>query len=187
MRSAANDDANVVYSTLRVDSKLDRTRRQAIEAAVREERGTVTWGPSEGAQPAYALVELPNESGRRALRALPWTTLYDESVIVLAVFPTLAEALPAVGAALAGPGRPSGVLAVHETDGGIVVEWSPAVTDAAVVLGVIDVELRRFQSARRCQLLAPLSPAAVATVAAAGLAAPQILPEKILELRIERA
>ncbi len=186
MRGTPNDETNVVYSTLRVDSKLDLARREAIEAAVGEQRGTVVWGPSREAEPTYALVETPDESGRNALRAVPSTTTYDKPVIALAVFPALAEALPPVREALTGRGRPIGVLRVYEVEGGLVVEWDPAVTAASVVLGAIDVELRRFRSARRCELLSPLPPEVVASIAATGLGAPQILPEKILELRIGR-
>jgi len=186
MRGTPNDDANVVYSTLRVDSKLDLALREAIESAVLGQHGTVAWGPSRGPEPTYALVETPDESGRNALRAVPSITTYDKSVIALAVFPELAEALRPVREALTGAGRPIGVLGVYEVAGGVVVEWDPAVTAASVVLGAVDVELRRFQSARRCELLSPLPPAVVASIAATGLGAPQIVPEKILELRIGR-
>jgi hypothetical protein len=87
---------------------------------------------------------------------------------------------------LNGPGRPAGILACSPCPGGLVVEWDPARTGASVVLGLVDVELQRFGSGRVCELLAPLSPELAAKLAAEGLAAPEIEPKRILELRIDR-
>jgi hypothetical protein len=55
-----------------------------------------------------------------------------------------------------------------------------------VVLGLVDVELQRFHSGRVSDVLSPLSPELAANLAAEGLAAPEIEPKRILELRIDR-
>ena len=50
---------------------------------------------------------------------------------------------------------------------------------------LIDVELRRFSSGRRSELLSPLTPMLSAKIAASGLKAPEIAPDRILELLID--
>jgi hypothetical protein len=66
--------------------------------------------------------------------------------------------------------------------GGVVVEWDPQHSAVEVLLGTIDVELRRFSSGRRAELLSPLPPEVVAALAARGLQTPQITTQRILEL-----
>ena len=58
---------------------------------------------------------------------------------------------------------------------------------AAVVLGVVDVELRRFHSGRTAELLTPLPAEWTAKIAAEGLQAPEIARDRVLEDLIERA
>jgi hypothetical protein len=114
-------------------------------------------------------------------------TVYDVPVIALALFPTVPEALPQLLDALGGEGRPAGILACEPIDGGAIVEWNPEVSDARVVIGTADVELARFKSGRTAELLTPLAPETAAKLAAIGLGAPQIDPDRILELRTEGA
>jgi hypothetical protein len=63
----------------------------------------------------------------------------------------------------------------------IVVEFRPSVTQAALVLRIVDVELERFRGYRITRLLTPLPADVVALIAAQGLQAPQIAPDRILE------
>lgn len=182
-----NDEAYVVYLTLSIDGALDDARRVAIDDAVNREGGTIVWRTSEAAGCSYALLELPDEYDRAAIRAVPGAAAFDGPIIALAVFPAVAEALPALVEALGGPGRPAGVLGCRPCTGGAIVEWDPDVTDPRVVLGLIDVELGRFGSGRVAELLSPMPRALVAKVAASGLHAPQIQPQRILDLRIGRA
>jgi len=187
MARTANDENSVVYSTLSIDGLLDPKRRADIEDAVRRAGGTALWRFNEAARRTYALLELPDGADPNAIGAASGGVAYDKAVIALALFPAIAEALPFVLEALGKAGRPAGILACRRCPGGVVVEWDPDVTQAAVVLGIVDVELRRFASPRVAELLAPLPPAVVAKVAAAGLHAPQIAPQRILELRSDRA
>jgi hypothetical protein len=177
----------VVYSTLSTDGVLDTKRRAEIDEAVRRAGGTAAWRSSERASRTYALLELPDGYDHAAVRAGCEGVIYDKAVIALALFPALSEALPFVLEALGGAGRPAGILACRPCPGGAVVEWDPDITQAAVVLGIADVELRRFTSARVAELLSPLPPALVAKLAASGLQAPEIEPKRILELRVDRA
>jgi hypothetical protein len=171
----------VIYLTVSIDGALDDARRAAIEDVVHREGGNVVWRTSERAGCSYALLELPDGYDRSAMSA--GVTAYDGPIIAVAVFPAVAEALPPLLEALGGPGRPAGVVGCRPCTGGAIVEWDPGVTDPRVVLGIIDVELGRFGSGRVAELLSPLPSAIVASVAASGLAAPQIEPQRILDLR----
>ncbi len=187
MVETANDEANVAYLTLSIEDDLDGARRAAIDDAVLREGGKAVWRRSEAAACSYALLELPDGYDRAALRALSGATAHDKVVIALAVFPAVAQAIPALLDALGGRGRAAGVLRCRACNGGVLVEWDPDVTDARVIIGLIDLELKRFGSGRVAELLSPLPDALIAKVAASGLEAPQITPEQILELRIDRA
>jgi hypothetical protein len=107
--------------------------------------------------------------------------------IVLAVFPSVTQALPALERALAGPGKPDGVLSVRRSGESIVVEWDPSRTAVRLIVDLIDAELRRFAASRRTELLVPLSEERLAQIAAAELAAPEIAPDRILEHLLEEA
>lgn len=187
MAQTANDEDSVVYSTLSIEGVLESKRRAEIDDAVRRLGGTAIWRASEAACRTYALLELPDGCDRAAIAATRAEVVYDKAVIALALFPAIPEALPPLLEALGGPGRPAGILTCRPCPGGVIVEWDPDLTQAAVVLGVVDVELRRFGSSRIAEVLAPLPPSVVALLAASGLRAPQIEPARILELRINRA
>ncbi len=107
--------------------------------------------------------------------------------IVVAVFPSLPQALPALERALSGPGAPDGVLSVRRSGDSIVVEWDPTRSAVRLVMGVIDAELRRYNASRRTELLTPLSEERLAEIAAAELQAPEIGPDRILERLLAQA
>jgi hypothetical protein len=96
------------------------------------------------------------------------------------------EALPYLHDALGGEGRPAGVLAVRPCNEGLIVEWDPRISGARIVSGVIDVELRRFASGRRTELLSPLPPPVLATIASDSLQTPELSADRVLELLIDR-
>lgn len=183
----ANEKVSVGYSTLRIDGVLDDSQRAAIDQVVRQQGGSAVWRSSEPASRTYALLEFPAGYDHAAVRAASGGVLYDEPVIALALFPAVAQALPSLLDALGGSGRPVGVLSCTACNDGAIVEWDPQLTRTAVIVGLVDLELRRFASGRVAELLSPLPPALVAAIAASGLQAPQVTPERILELRIDRA
>lgn len=181
----ANDATSVTYLTLSIGADDAEARRETIDELVQRDGGDARWRSNGPAGRSYALLELPDGADLDAIRAASGASAYDGAVIALAVFPAVAEALPHLLAALSGSGRPAGILACRECEGGIVVEWDPQVSSVRLVLDAIDVELRRFNSGRTAELLSPLPPAVVAAIASQGLQAPEIEPERILELRIE--
>ncbi len=187
MVKTANDKANVAYLTLSIDGDIDDARRAAIDDAVHQQGGKAVWRKSEAAACSYALLELPDPCDGAAIIGASGATAYDRPIIALAVFPTVAQAIPALLDALGGRGRAAGILRCRACDGGAVVEWDPEVTDARVVIGLVDLELERFASGRITELLSPLPPLVVARIASSGLEAPQITPQRILQLRVDRA
>jgi hypothetical protein len=176
----------VVYSTLSIDGVLEEGRRLAIDATATRQGGRAIWRSSPRAERTYALLELPDRYDRAALRVASGV-VYDKPIIAVALFPAMAEALPPLLEALGGAGSPAGVLSCKPCPNGVVVEWDPDVTQAPVIMELADVELRRFASGRVAELLSPLPPELVARVAASGLRAPQIEPQRVLELRINGA
>jgi hypothetical protein len=181
-----NARCNVGYFTMSFAEIPDGSRRDAIDAVVRAHGGRATWRINPSAGRSYALLEVPSGFDRTQIPQAPGEIAYDTAVIAWAVFPTVPEALPHLCDALGGAGRPAGVLACQPCPGGAIVEWDPGLCGVEIVTKLIDVELRRFRSGRRAELLSPLPPFAVAKIAAQGLRAPEIATDRILELLIER-
>ncbi len=180
-----NDTAVVTYYTVSIDGTAIDAQRDAADAIVRREGGRAQWRSSGTTGRSYALLELPGKAQLDALRG--GAVVYDTAIIALAVFPAVPEALPLLTEALSGPGRPVGVLACRRCDGGVIVEWDPQLSSAAVVIGVIDVELARYRSGRTAELLSPLPEAYVSAIAAEGLATPEIAADRVIESLLQRA
>jgi hypothetical protein len=68
-----------------------------------------------------------------------------------------------------------------------VVEWDPERSAPSVVLGLIDVELRRFNAGRTTEVLSPLSSETIARIARTQLQAPQVATDRILDVLLEQA
>ena len=158
----------------------------AAEKTVRERGGAIVLRVCARLDRTYGLVELA-AGDDAALAAAVGATSYETAIIALAVFPERREALPFLLQALAGEGRPSGVVDCIERDGGVVVEWDPRRVSADVVTGLIEVEMRRFGGSRTAELLSPLPDAVIAEIAAGGLQAPEIAAGRVLETLLERA
>ena len=173
--------------TLRADAKLDGAERGAVDAAVRAAGGTIAWHFSERVGRTYAAAEVPDAAVAAVRGAAAGFSLSEGALIALAVYPSIPEALPLLRDALAGPGRPAGVLAAEPVAGGVAIEWDPRVTSARVLFGIVDAELARFAASRTSELLAPLTPSLEAAVAADGLSTPEIAPERMLDVALERA
>jgi hypothetical protein len=174
---------NVVYLTLRVDGSLDEHARKDVDALLAGQRGRAVWHTSSATGRTYALLELPADPDLTGIAA--GAKVYQTPIIALAVFPEVREALPPLLEALGGSGRPAAILTCEPCSDGMVIEWDPQRTSPAVVLGLVDVELRRFNSGRTAELLSPLPPAVIARIAADGLEAPQIAPERVLEILLD--
>lgn len=172
------------FQTVSFGREATAAERDDVESAVRARGGSVTWRSNARAGRTYGLVRLPDGELETTIDA---ATVHDAAIIAIAVFPVAAEALPFVRDALAGSGRPSGVIGTSDCSGGIIVEWDPRRTAVAAIYDLIDVELRRFGGGRSAELLAPLPDEVIARIAADGLQAPEIAPDRELETLVKRA
>lgn len=168
--------------TIRYREMPGDAERAALDGSARRSGGRTSWSAGVRLGRAYALVE---NAGVEALRSASSGTILESAVIALAVWPNVAEALPYLQDALGGNGRPAGIVSCEIVDEALLVEWNLDRTGADVVLGLIDVELRRFGSGRASELLSPLPLAWWTRLAAEGLRAPQIAPDRVLEALLE--
>jgi hypothetical protein len=158
---------------------------EAAESIVALHAARVEWRRSHACERTYGLVEHAGAACASALRAGTRATVFDPAVIALAVFPSMAEALPPLLDALGGPGRPAGVAGCQAQGLGAIVEWDLDRTSLDVLLGLIDLELERFRAQRATELLTPLPLSWWTRIAAVGLRAPEISAERVLETQLE--
>lgn len=174
--------------TLRIDALPADTLQRRLTALARDGVRVRTAAARELPR-TYALIEGPQGVDPAELaQALPDARWYDAAIIALAIELQPPDALPAIADALGGSGGPAGVLACDAHGTRLVVEFRPDTSPAHLILRIVDVELRRFAGTRRTQLLTPLAMDAAAAIAAAGLQAPEIASDRILEplLGLER-
>ena len=171
--------------TIRYREMPGDTEREAVDGLVRRCGGRTSWQANPKFARAYALVE-DDALDIDALRGATRGSVLDSAVIALAVLPNVAEAIPLLQDALGGAGRPAGIVSCERIDGGVIVEWDLDRTSVAVVLALADVELRRFQASRVNELLSPLTLEWWTKIAASGLKAPQIAPNRVLDALVEK-
>lgn len=179
------------WATAKATGVLGEPQRGAFDAALRAVGASAVWRVSSRAQRSYALLRFEADADLPAgvlAAAANGAVAYQSPVIAIAVFPSVAEALPALTGAVCGPGGPAGVRACEPCgDGGAAIDWDLDVTPAAVVLDLVDVELARFGGGRTAELLSPLPPAWVSKIAADGLRAPEVSPGRTLETLVRQA
>lgn len=135
----------------------------------------------------YGLVQGAASAEPEAVaQAIPGAKWYDETIIALAIEPTPADALPAIAGPFSSGAGVAGVLDCAAFAQLMVVEFQ-ARTAPSLILNLVDVELRRFHGYRKVTLLNPLPPEIVAQIAAGGLQAPEIAPDRILETLLEQS
>lgn len=170
------------YLTVSIAGEPDPARKAEIDDAVARRGAHISWRTHEVAKRSYASITASAPIDVGDIPAADGDVVYDGAIIALAVFPNVPEALPVLTEVLTGPGRPAAIAACFPVPGGLVLEWDPLRCPVEVVLGTVDVELRRFASGRTAEVLAPLPPEIIATVAARGLQTPEITTRRILEL-----
>lgn len=183
MAHAPNDALTVEWArTLRIDAPASKTVQTRVAAVLVHDGVRISFGPPNTLARTYILLEGPQGIDPAELQSrVPEAHWYDEAIIALAIEPAPEDALPQLADALGGPGAPAGVCGVDRIGNQLVVEFRPSVTQATLVLGIADVELRRFSGYRRTRLLSALPVEVAARVAADGLQAPEIASDRILE------
>jgi hypothetical protein len=168
--------------TVRYDSSPDEDVRSSLGDFARRNGAAISWQESAAFNRSYALIE---GAGAASLGTQAGATVFETPVIALAIRPNVPEALPALMDAFGGSGRPAGVLTCETVAGAVVVEWNLERSAADTILALIDVELARFHADRVNELLSPLPLAWWTAIASAGLQAPEIAPDRVLEALIE--
>ena len=171
--------------SIRFQPEPDDALLAEADAIVMRCGARVTWQHCAACKRTYGLVEGGDATCASALREATRAAVLDRPIIALAIFPSVAEALPPILRALGGPGRPIGVLTCEPVEGGAIVEWDLDVTAFDVVLNVIDIEIDRFRARRVNMLLTPLPLEWWARIAAAGLRSPDITVQRVLESQLE--
>lgn len=157
----------------------------AVAAAVEACGARIEWQISAEYARAYALVEDANDRCVAELRSQCGVACVDRPVIALAVVPSVPEALPAVRHALNGPGAPDGMRSCELSGRALILEWDMDRSAPEIVLGLLDIEIARFHARRVNELLSPLPLRWWTRIAAAGLGAPEIAPDRVLEALLE--
>jgi hypothetical protein len=174
--------------TLRIDAPPDEALQRRIAAALSRDGVRVAFGSRHSLPRTYALVQGPAGVDPVELeQRFSDGRWYGEAIIALAIEPEPQDALPGLLRALDGPGSPAGVRNCEIAGTQLVVEFQPSLTQPALVLRIVDVELRRTNGYRRIELLSPLPVEIVARIAADGLQASEIAPDRILEALLESA
>ncbi len=178
---APNDALTVKWArTMRIDAPADEARSR-LDASPAPEGVRSTPGPASEFARTYVLVEGPESVDPAQVAAQMEGRWFGEAIIAVAIEPRPADALPQLHETLAGAGAPAGVISADVAGASLLVEIAPSQTSPLLVLQLVDVELRRFQGVRTTQLLSPLPVELTALVAAQGLGAPEIAPDRILE------
>lgn len=175
-------------ATLRFDRALSDFEKATAAAQCRQagaSRLALTSNDRFGC--TYATFEAAEDGIADAIRAqFPSAALWEFLVIAVAIEPHTSDALPLLEDALGGAGKPAVVLRCERRAQSLIVEM--AENSLALILALVDVELRRFGNAgRRIYCLSPLPAALQACIAARGLGVPQIDSSQILEVLIERS
>ena len=168
--------------TLRFTPPPDDAETGAVQTVCLRHVAAVQWErPNFGRQ--YALVESSQDAVRDELAHVR-ATVFRGPVIALAVSPTTPEALPGLLDALGGAGRPAGVCGCERVENAAIVEWDLERTPWETIEAVIDAECGVYRSGRVNALLTPLPDPWWARLAAHGLRAPEITPERVLEVQL---
>lgn len=174
--------------TLRIDAASGDALQRRIAAALARDGVRLEFGPQHSLERTYVLVQGPAGADPVDLeQSFPEGRWYGEAIIALAIEPEPPDALPDLLRALDGPGRPAGICNCDIEGTCLVVEFLPSLTQPALVLRIVDVELRRTRGYRRVELLSPLPVEVLARVAADGLQAKEIATDRILESLLESA
>jgi hypothetical protein len=163
---------------------LAPSERAAAVAALDSAGAKVTsWGEG-GTYRTYARLQLAESADLERLRAAVDARIDEPALTVLWIAPRESERLPALLQALAGPGRPAGVIEAKLRDAALCVELDERVTPLRFLVDVVDLELARAPGRRILPLL-PLDDESLTAFAAATLAAPEIDNTRLVERYVE--
>ena len=133
---------------------------------------------------SYAIVRLASGSDLAALGEKLGAQVDEPPLVILDVLPRDPERIPALVQALAGPGRPSGVVDAKASGDSVTVELNEGTTSLRLLVDVVDAELERSPG-RRILPLFPLGDVTITAFAASTLRAPEIDASRLVETYTE--
>jgi hypothetical protein len=172
-------------TALRFNPSANASEIEAVRSIVASHGARVQWVESPRYDRTYGLIEPAVAACIAELRKATRATVLDRPVVALVIVPSVREAVPLLLQALGGDGKPSGVTLCEPCGDGVLVEWDLDETGPDVVMNLVDIEIDRFRAARVNALLAPLPLSWWTRIAAAGLRAPEITADRVLEEQLE--
>ncbi len=173
------------FASVRYDGVLGpRERDETVRSLGSTGADVTSWNVAGGR--TYSRVRLEPAGETAALAFLRRDARVDvPALAVLRVEPLWPSTLPALFDALGGPGRPAGVVDVRpDGDSALIVELDCRTTAPALLLALIDVELRAAPGRRIVPLL-PFDDDVLATFAGAMLHEPNLDRSRLIETYLE--
>jgi hypothetical protein len=167
-------------ASARFERVLAPSERAAAVAALDSAGAKVTsWGSARTGKD-FAQLALSANADLEAVRGAVNARIDEPALTILEIVPREPHRLDALLRALAGPGRPAGV--VEATLGGeaICVELDERTTPLRLLADIVDVELASAPGRSIAPIL-PLGDASLTAFAAATLAAPEIDSSRLVE------
>ncbi len=172
--------------TLRYRTRPSDAAIARVADIVQRRGGTIAWRHNEDEIPTYALIENADDGCAVELAAVVEAEIADGPIIALAVSPQVPQAMPLLEHALAGPGAPVALDVCRRSGDALLLEWNLDRLAAPTLLALVDVELARVRSGRTTRLVAPIPLIWWTRIASHGLAAPDVVPERVLEFLLEQ-
>jgi hypothetical protein len=139
----------------------------------------------EGLRRTYGLLELDERCDVAAISSvLAGVQLHEPPLAILEIVPDHQRRLPALAHALAGNGRPAGIVEASATAHSVVLEVNVAKTPLSLVLDIVDCELETAPG-RRIVPLIPLSDELLAAFARDLLNDPALDVSRLIETYTE--
>jgi hypothetical protein len=174
--------------TVRFDEIMNDVTQRAMSASLPGGSSLQFGEPYAPGGRTYGLVQGPaSVEPADIARALAGARWYEETIVAIAIEPTPKEALPAIAGAFSANAGVSGVVDCTVGADSMIVEFQPSRTTPSLIVHLADVELRRFHGYRKVTLLNPLTAEVLAKIAASGLQAAEVAPDRILETLLEQS
>jgi hypothetical protein len=171
-------------ASARFEHVLAPSERAAAVAALDSAGAKVTsWGTARTGRD-YARLALSSAADIERVRAAIDGRVDEPALTVLDIVPREPERLAALLRALAGPGRPAGIIEASPGTGAICVELDERTTPLRLVVDIVDLELARVPGRSIAPVL-PLGDESLTAFAAATLAAPEIDQSRLVETYLD--
>jgi len=171
------------FAGVRFDREFATSERADVARTLRSAGARVTsWKAAAGR--TYATVQLAPHANADASASVARATVFEPPLVVLRIVPDALRRLTALEDALAGPGRPRGVRDAVREPNALVVEVDPRETPLALIVALIDRELRSAPG-RTIEPLVALDDETLAAFAGHELREPGLDASRLIETHLE--